>query len=817
MTRLGRTITVIGCSPWAFLALLLTGCPLDLGPTSRIVTIHYAPWHTKNPGLLTYPDGSHNDARIRADPCLHSGTTCPATTWNPATGCTLSVAPDSPSYVDGDPAHGEFWGYSADNTKVITQHIRWLEAMGVDAVVLDMSNGAQSMFCRRDASGDPTIPRCTDVFDATHQPSQFWTDLVHNVETIYSQFDLQQTHLKIIPLIDGQYFHQEIGGGVTSPALFVDPVWLRAELDFIKGLQSSHPNLNVRFEGKPIVESFNGGGASPSTNPDNSNAAFVEHAFVQFGFQSSMALRAVGGLFGNVPSLGVLEDRITPFAPLPEVKESLQVWSTAERLNPDWAYYPAYQRVALRNAFPDRQRVEHFSVTMANTGNGWSCVNPGQRCPPLGNELCSGGWGCRRVDASGNPYVERDPDMSPRHTPIGSSTNFTTRDFVTFRRYMAYARALQPMILHISSFNLGLFIGDDGKGDQGFDEVTGNDIEPNTLWGCTAFDELKAQIAQYKSDTLVPLPPPFETRHGLASAQSNSELWSAAGSINGNYDDAYSSFQSATAQPNPAPYVSVTIAGGPRSVDTIRLYPRRIGGVPVAFPATYDITLRDPAGTWTAIGSFADQPQLNAPAVIRLAQPIAATDVRIIATRLTTDAPLNAPGGYYFQLTELELTDSRTFDAGFFASRSAQFADAQSNDVLWSQYNAIDGNPESIYSSHSYASADPGSNGPWLRGLIDRTQLFDPLVRTIRLYPRRIGSTVVNFPATYALYLSDPQSATWGGGPVGTFTSQPGSTGPVVINLAKPYQTRDLLVTPVVLGSEGTSHYFQLGEIEFGP
>ena len=134
-----------------------------------------------------------------------------------------------------------------------------------------------------------------------------------------------------------------------------------------------------------------------------------------------------------------------------------------------------------------------------------------------------------------------------------------------------------------------------------------------------------------------------------------------------------------------------------------------------------------------------------------------------------------------------------------------------SNDVLagWPAANAIDGNPGSNYSSNYFATANNDRATLLAAWFSSGTAEF---VSTLRLTARMWNGTPQGFPQSYAVYLTARDNSRWRY--IGTYSTQPDSTGTANVDLGGIYSTYGVLVIPVTLGVDSyNNHYFQLAEI----
>jgi len=89
------------------------------------------------------------------------------------------------------------------------------------------------------------------------------------------------------------------------------------------------------------------------------------------------------------------------------------------------------------------------------------------------------GWGCPNAEAL--PYCEDDALRYGKD-----------KRYVTFGKFMDYARELKPIFLILHQFN------EFQSPDEGFDANTNDDIEPSDLWSARSLDVVRDQISRYR-------------------------------------------------------------------------------------------------------------------------------------------------------------------------------------------------------------------------------------------------------------------------------------------------------------------------------
>jgi hypothetical protein len=319
-------------------------------------------------------------------------------------------------------------GYDSADPAVIRQHVAWLESLGVDAAISDLTNNVSCIF-NSEWFVKKYVPDCSPSFRANNQ------NIRDNTGNLYPAWSALGTHLKLIPLL----------GGINSNVLIPDKDGKNAfekEVEYFGARLRQYPNLGVIYEGKPLMIIFLGAAQDP--NAANHPLWFRLEEFLQRHpeITARYTFKFMAGYLDSQPGLWATQG--TPNGPI-KINPTYGFWSWVDRLNatctgPLCPYYPSYNEIQTQTG----RRVENFTASIATAGqNGWGCPNP---------------------DAP--PYC---PDDALRFGDDGS--------YSTFDAFMAYAKQLDPIFLIIHQFNE--FV----PPDEGFDANTNDDIEPANLWG----------------------------------------------------------------------------------------------------------------------------------------------------------------------------------------------------------------------------------------------------------------------------------------------------------------------------------------------
>lgn len=319
-------------------------------------------------------------------------------------------------------------GYDSADPAVIRQHVAWLESLGVDAAISDLTNNVSCIF-NSEWFVKKYVPDCSPSFRANNQ------NIRDNTGNLYPAWSALGTHLKLIPLL----------GGINSNVLIPDKDGKNAfekEVEYFGARLRQYPNLGLIYEGKPLMIIFLGAAQDP--NAANHPLWFRLEEFLQRHpeITARYTFKFMAGYLDSQPGLWATQG--TPNGPI-KINPTYGFWSWVDRLNatctgPLCPYYPSYNEIQTQTG----RRVENFTASIATAGqNGWGCPNP---------------------DAP--PYC---PDDALRFGDDGS--------YSTFDAFMAYAKQLDPIFLIIHQFNE--FV----PPDEGFDANTNDDIEPANLWG----------------------------------------------------------------------------------------------------------------------------------------------------------------------------------------------------------------------------------------------------------------------------------------------------------------------------------------------
>ena len=333
-------------------------------------------------------------------------------------------------------------GYDSADPAVIQHHVAWMEHLGIDAAISEVTNNVSCIF-NSEWFVRKFVPNCTPSFRSYNQTIR------DNTGNLYPAWTKLGTPLKLIPLL----------GGIDDNVLFPDIDGKNAfekEIDFFGSLLQQYPDRQVVYEGKPLMLIFLGAAQDP--NRADHPLWFKIRQFLKSHpeLARKYTFKMMAGYLDSQPSLWL--NHGTPDGPV-EINPGYGFWSWVDRLNPSCTvtpfcpYYPSYNQAG--------SRVENFTASIATAGQN--------------------GWGCPNTNAP--PYC---PDDALR---FGEDGRYTT-----LSSFMTYARLLNPIFLIIHQFNE--FV----PPDEGFDANTDDDIEPANLWGIGALEAVKHQIKVYRRE-----------------------------------------------------------------------------------------------------------------------------------------------------------------------------------------------------------------------------------------------------------------------------------------------------------------------------
>jgi hypothetical protein len=332
-------------------------------------------------------------------------------------------------------------GYDSADPTIIKQHVEWMEYIGIDAAISDLTNNVSCIF-NSEWFIKKYVPNCTPAFRSYNQTIR------DNTGNLYPAWTSLGTPLKLIPLL----------GGIDENVLFKDldgKTAFEKEIEYFGARMQEYPGGVVIYQGKPLMLIFLGAAQDP--NRVDNPLWFQSRKFLRNHpeITSKYTFKEMAGYLDSQPSLW--RNQGTPTGPI-EINPAYGFWSWVDRLNTSCTlslcpYYPSF------NEAHNQTRVENFTASIATAGqNGWEC--PNTNAPPY----CS--------------------DDALRFGKDGS--------YETLNSFMTYARQLDPIFLIVHQFNE--FV----PPDEGWNANTDDDIEPANLWSYGALEAVKHQIKLYR-------------------------------------------------------------------------------------------------------------------------------------------------------------------------------------------------------------------------------------------------------------------------------------------------------------------------------
>ena len=329
-------------------------------------------------------------------------------------------------------------GYDSADPAVIQQHVVWMEYMGIDAAITDLTNNVSCIF-NSEWFVKKYVPNCTPAFRSYNQTIR------DNTGNLYPAWTKLGTQLKLIPLL----------GGIDQSVLFKDldgKTAFEREIEYFGARMQQCPDRAVIYQGKPLMLIFLGAAQDPNRADNPLWFQIIDFLRNHPEVSGKYTFKMMAGYLDSQPSLWLNQG--TPDGPV-EINPGYGFWSWVDRLNPSCTvslcpYYPSFNQAG--------SRVENFTASIATAGQN--------------------GWGCPNTNAP--PYCPGDA------LRFGEDGRYTT-----FASFMTYARELDPIFLIVHQFNE--FV----PPDEGWNANTDDDIEPANLWGLGALDEVKNQISIY--------------------------------------------------------------------------------------------------------------------------------------------------------------------------------------------------------------------------------------------------------------------------------------------------------------------------------
>jgi hypothetical protein len=367
--------------------------------------------------------------------------------WFGPNGVTFQTSFAKPLLQSKD-MQGIGGGYDSADPAVIKQHVAWMEYLGVDAAIADLTNDVSCIF-----NSEWFVEKYLQNFGGCPALRSDYQSIRDNTGNLYPAWSKLGTSLKLIPQL----------GGIDENVLYKDQDGKTAfekEIDYFGALMQQHPGLSVIYEGKPLMLVYVGAPQDPAISDNPLWYQLRQFLKSHPEITRKYTFRMIAGYLDSQSYLWTKQGR--PDGPV-EINPEFGFWSWVDRLNPSCTlalcpYYPSFNRTGLR--------VENFTASIATAGqNGWGCPNP-----------------------EALPYCSDDALRYGKN-----------QSYATFDSFMDYARQLRPIFLIIHQFN------EFNSSDEGWNANTNDDIEPANQWG-NDLDLVKHQIDLYRRECTT-LPP----------------------------------------------------------------------------------------------------------------------------------------------------------------------------------------------------------------------------------------------------------------------------------------------------------------------
>ena len=221
-------------------------------------------------------------------------------------------------------------GYDSADPAIIKQHVAWIESMGADAAISEVTNNVSCIF-NSEWFVKKYVRNCTPAFRAYNR------QIRDNTGNLYPAWTALGTRMKLIPLL----------GGIDNNVLIKDQDGKTAfekEAEFFGELSQRYPNLNVIYQGKPLMLIFIGAAQDPNIADHPLWYRLEQFLASHPEIGQKYTFRLMAGYLDSQPDLWAAQG--TPNAPV-QINPAYGFWSWVDRLNtsctePLCPYYPSY-------------------------------------------------------------------------------------------------------------------------------------------------------------------------------------------------------------------------------------------------------------------------------------------------------------------------------------------------------------------------------------------------------------------------------------------------------------------------------------------
>lgn len=241
-------------------------------------------------------------------------------------------------------------GYDSADPHVISQHVAWMQYMGIDAASVDVTNNVGCIFSTGPVSREFCNPASEQFRSQNRQ-------ILLNTGNLYPAWTRLRTSLKIVPLLGCQtWLDLRPGSGGKSG--------FQKEVEYFGHLMATYPMLDVRYLGRPLMWVYVG-------TPVNVNILGGCKAVLRkAGLDDQYTFRIAAGYLDSQPAFWA-HPREQPDGPI-EIAPRYGFWSVVDRYKPSYHLFPTYTPGA--GGFSG---AENLTVSVATSGQtGWGCPQP---------------------------------------------------------------------------------------------------------------------------------------------------------------------------------------------------------------------------------------------------------------------------------------------------------------------------------------------------------------------------------------------------------------------------------------------------------
>jgi hypothetical protein len=226
-------------------------------------------------------------------------------------------------------------GYDSADPAVIKQHVEWMESMGIDAALIEVTNNVSCIFNSEEFS-QKYLPNCSNLFRSENQ------SIRNNTGNLYPAWSRLGTRLKLIPML----------GGIDQDVLYKDTDGKTAfekELEYFGARMQEHPNLSVIYEGKPLMLIYLGAPQDPTLSDNPLWLQIRQFLKSHPGIAERYTFRMMAGYLDSQSDLWA--NQSIPDGPV-AINREFGFWSWVDRLNPSCMltlcpYYSSVSKVSL--------------------------------------------------------------------------------------------------------------------------------------------------------------------------------------------------------------------------------------------------------------------------------------------------------------------------------------------------------------------------------------------------------------------------------------------------------------------------------------